>query len=94
MAIDGLIDDRWVRRYLTNMRTSISSKGQIVLPAALREQDRIMPGQQFEVERLNAGEYLLRRSAKAGTPGLVEWLRRCPASGWFRRIPSESTNEI
>jgi AbrB family looped-hinge helix DNA binding protein len=76
------------------MRTRISSKGQIVLPAELREQDRILPGQRFEVERVKAGEYLLRRSAKHGTPGLLEWLRSCPADGWFRTIPSESTDEI
>ncbi len=76
------------------MRTTISSKGQIVLPAELRAQDRIAPGQQFEVERIGAGEYLLRKSSGPAAPGLVEWLRGCPASGWFRRVPSESTDNI
>ena len=76
------------------MRTTISSKGQIVLPAELREQDGIAPGQQFEVERLKAGEYLLRRTAGPGEPGLVEWLRNCPDEGWFRSIPSESTEDL
>jgi len=41
------------------MKTHISSKGQIVLPARLRELDHIEPGQQFDVDRLSAGEYLL-----------------------------------
>jgi AbrB family looped-hinge helix DNA binding protein len=76
------------------MKTSISSKGQIVLPAALREQDRIVAGQQFEVERLNAGEYLLRRTAARDAAGVLDWLQSCPASGWFHSIPSESTDEI
>ena len=76
------------------MRTSISTKGQIVLPAELREQDRILPGQQFEVERLDEGKYLLRKVARPGQPGLVEWLRSCPVKDWFQPIPSESTDEI
>ena len=36
------------------MRTRVSSKGQIVLPAELRQQDAIEAGQEFEVERLEA----------------------------------------
>jgi hypothetical protein len=66
----------------------------MVLPAELREQDGIVPGQQFEVERLKAGEYLFRRTARQGAPGLLDWLRGCTASGWFRSIPFESTDEI
>jgi AbrB family looped-hinge helix DNA binding protein len=41
------------------MRTRVSSKGQIVLPAELRQQDGIEPGQQFDVERVDRGEYRL-----------------------------------
>ena len=33
------------------MKTVVSSKGQIVLPAELRERDQIVPGQRFEIER-------------------------------------------
>lgn len=76
------------------MKTTISSKGQIVLPAELRERDGIEAGQQFVVERLRAGEYVLRRAAGSGGPGLVEWLRSCPDTGWFRSIPSESTETL
>ncbi len=76
------------------MKTSISSKGQIVLPAELRQRDRIAPGQQFEVERLQAGEYLLRKVATPGTPGLLDWLRNCPDGAWFRSVPSESTDTL
>ncbi|NJM54997.1 MAG: hypothetical protein HC841_02905 [Verrucomicrobiae bacterium] len=48
------------------MKTIISSKGQIVLPAPLRERDRIATGQRFDIERLDAGQYLLKRRAGAG----------------------------
>lgn len=76
------------------MKTSVSSKGQIVLPAALRARDGIVPGQQFEVERLQPGEYLLRRLPQPGEPGLVAWLRNCPAQDWYQRVPSESTDAV
>jgi len=39
------------------MKTTVSSKGQIVLPAEIRKQDGIEAGQEFEIERLNRGEY-------------------------------------
>ena len=37
------------------MKTIVSTKGQIVIPSELRHRDRILPGQQFEIERLDAG---------------------------------------
>lgn len=76
------------------MKTTISSKGQIVLPAELREQDAIRPGEQFEVERIQAGHYVLKKLPARGSPGLVEWLRACPEQDWFRPIESESTAEL
>jgi AbrB family looped-hinge helix DNA binding protein len=76
------------------MKTVLSSKGQIILPAELRRQDRIRPGQQFEVERVDAGQYLLKKVPAGGQEGLVDWLLRCPERGWFHQVPSESTDEI
>jgi AbrB family looped-hinge helix DNA binding protein len=76
------------------MRTSISTKGQIVLPAELREQDGIVPGQQFEIERVEAGEYRLKKITKPVKKSLFQWLSECPEKGWFRALPSESTDTI
>jgi len=77
------------------MKTKISSKGQIVLPAELRQQDRIRTGQQFEVERLAAGQYLLKKISKQRKRGgLFEWLQACPEKGWFEPLPSESTDDL
>src|SRR6267142_3876782 len=83
-----------VRRYLTNMRTTVSSKGQIVLPAELREQDKIRPGQQFDVERVEPGQYLLKRISSGGEMDFVGWLLACPEKDWFQPIPSEMTDQI
>jgi AbrB family looped-hinge helix DNA binding protein len=76
------------------MRTRISSKGQIVLPAALRERDRIEAGQEFEVERVDRGEYRLVRVAPQANEGAVDWLLACPAKGYFVAISSESTDSL
>lgn len=76
------------------MKTSVSTKGQIVIPAELRQRDHILPGQQFEIERLEAGEYLLKRESATDNAGFVDWLLACPDKGWFEPIPSESTDSL
>ena len=76
------------------MRTTVSTKGQIVLPAELRQRDDIKPGQEFEVERLDADEYRLRRVTPAPNEGLVDWLLACPEKGYFVPIESESTDTL
>jgi AbrB family looped-hinge helix DNA binding protein len=76
------------------MRTTVSSKGQIVLPAELRRQDHIRPGQQFEIDRVDRGQYLLRQSSAPGDTSIVDWLLACPEKGWFRPLPSESTDDL
>lgn len=76
------------------MRTKISSKGQIVLPAELREQDRIRPGTEFEVERMRRGQYRLTRRTAHRNQGLVDLLLHCPGKGYFTPIESESTDEL
>jgi AbrB family looped-hinge helix DNA binding protein len=76
------------------MTTTVSSKGQVVLPAELREQDRIRPGQQFSIERLEAGEYLLKKVPVVDKVGLTDWLLACPEKGWFKPLPSESTDTL
>ncbi len=76
------------------MKTTISTKGQIVLPAELREVDGIVPGEQFDVERVSAGEYRLTRVAPPPNHGVVDWLRSCPSPGWFTPVQLESTDTI
>ncbi len=85
---------RSVRCYLTDMRTTISTKGQIVLPAELRAADGIEAGEEFEVDRVGPDEYRLTRLTPPPNRGLVEWLRSCPEDGWFVEIESESTDSL
>jgi len=75
------------------MKTTLSSKGQIVLPAKLRREDEIQPGDQFEVERLEAGSYVLRRVTDRPNRGLVSLLRSCPVQDWFVPFDRSSTTD-
>jgi len=75
------------------MKTTISSKGQLVLPRALRERDDIRSGQQFTVERIRAGEYRLVRQ-RARNEGLIARVLACPEKDWFVPLASESTDTL
>ncbi len=76
------------------MRTAVSTKGQIVIPAEIRRQDDIEPGQEFEIERVDRGEYRIVRLSPDKTHGLVDWLLACPEKGYFVPIDSESTDTL
>ena len=74
------------------MTTTVSTKGQIVLPAEIRERDDIEPGQEFEIERLDRGEYRLTRKERRRNVGLVALLLACPVTGWF--TPMDRTEGV
>ena len=89
------IDLILVSHYLPVMRTTVSTKGQIILPAGIRRQDHIKPGQEFEIERLDRGEYLLKRQKNPRNTGLVKLLLSCPVKDWFQSLErTETTDDI
>lgn len=75
------------------MRTTVSSKGQIVLPVEFRELDGIRAGREFDVERIEAGSYRLVRREPPHA-GIVDWLLACPEKDFFVAIPSASTDTL
>ena len=76
------------------MKIRIFPKGRIVLPLKLRQQDRIEAGQEFEVERLDRGEYRLKWCSAPPNEGVVDWLLSCPVKGFFVAVKSESTDTL
>jgi AbrB family looped-hinge helix DNA binding protein len=77
------------------MKTTISTKGQVVLPAEIRVRDDIRPGQVFEIETIDRGEYRLKRVGRRPNAGLVKLLLACPVKGWFTRMERiETTDSI
>ncbi len=77
------------------MKTILSTKGQVVLPAEFRKRDDVRPGQEFEIERIDRGVYRLKRTARRRNRGLVKLLLDCPVKDWFRPADrSETTDDI
>ena len=76
------------------MKTTISSKGQIVIPAEFRKQDKIEAGQAFDIDRVDRGEYRLLATDPPKNQGLVDTLLSCPVKDWFAPIDSESTDTL
>ncbi len=76
------------------MKTTVSSRGQIVLPADFRHMDRVEPGQEFDVERLDRGDYRFVRRAARRNDGAVDWLLACPQKDFFVPIDSELTDAL
>lgn len=77
------------------MRTTVSTKGQLTLPAKIRREDEIKSGQEFEIERLDRGEYLLKRTTRLRNKGLIKLLLSCPLNDWFQPLDrTETTDDI
>jgi AbrB family looped-hinge helix DNA binding protein len=76
------------------VKTRVSSKGQIVLPAEVRRLDKVEAGQEFEIERLHRGDYRLVRRSSVPNAGVVDWLLACPEKGFFVPVESESTDSL
>jgi hypothetical protein len=90
-----ILDTQKVRRYLNSfMKTTISSKGQIVLPAEFRQMGRIETGQEFEIKRLDPGDYRLVRRIPPPNEGAIDWLLACPHKDFFVPIESEPTDSL
>jgi len=75
------------------MTTTISSKGQIVLPAEFRRKDELQAGEEFEIERIERGEYVLRRVTQPPNQGLIDLLLACPVKGFLEGIVNKETTD-
>jgi len=56
--------------------------------------DRVEPGQVFDVERLDRGDYRFTRRAARPNEGAIDWLLACPQKNFFVPIVSESTDTL
>jgi AbrB family looped-hinge helix DNA binding protein len=72
------------------MTTVLSQKGQIVLPAPLREQLHLSPGDDFEVAVEDDDTITLRRISQPANRGLIELLLACPSPF---EIPARETDD-
>lgn len=63
------------------MTTVLSSKGQIVIPAAIREKYHFRAGDELLVEERD-DEIILKKARRPRKKTLVQWMRDCPASNF------------
>ncbi len=63
-----------------------------MLPKEIRELDGLRPGQVFEVERIDEGEYRLVRQSPHPNEGVVDGLLSCPERDFFRPVESSATD--
>jgi len=56
--------------------------------------DRVEAGQEFDVERVDRGEYRLIRRTAPPNEGAIAWLLACPQKDFFVPIDSESTDVL
>ncbi len=75
------------------MKTTISSKGRLLIPVEIRRQDHIEHGQEFIIERLQSGRYMLECKPKHPNEGLFEILLSCPVKDWFQPLVREETTD-
>jgi len=64
-------------------------------PSLIDWQDDIKSGQELEIERIDRGEYILKRTTKPRNRGLVKLLLSCPVKDWFQSLDrTETTDDI
>lgn len=56
--------------------------------------DRVEPGQVFDVERVDRGEYRLIRREPTPNQGAIDWLVSCPQKNFFVPVDSDSTDAL
>lgn len=52
-----------------------------------------MAGQEFEIERIDRGEYCLKRTTRPRNKGLVKLLLSCPVKDWFLPLDRTETTD-
>ena len=67
-----------------------------MLPAEIRQQDNIKPGQEFEVERIEPGEYRLKRKTRRKMRGWSSsfWPVQSKAGSSHCLLPKRPTTSI
>ena len=60
------------------MTTVLSSKGQVVIPAAIRQRHQFRVGDRLLIEERN-DEIVLKKAPRTRKKTLVQWMLDCPA---------------
>lgn len=61
------------------MMTTLSSKGQVVIPGPIRLRQQLRPGDQLVIEEREDG-IVLRKARRTRKRSLLQWMQDCPAA--------------
>ena len=77
------------------MTTTLSAKGQIVIPSAIRAQDELRAGDDFVIERIGPGRIVLERiSRRARGARIVRRTKGLPAIKTPQRAPRLTSRAV
>jgi len=57
----------------------MSSKGQIVIPASIRQRQKLRPGDELLIEEHDDG-LILKKARRPRKKSLVQWMQDCPVA--------------
>ncbi len=75
------------------MTTTLSARGQIVLPKEIRDQRRLRTGDDFEIFSDEPGTIVLRRVNYGSSADLLDLLLGCPTKG-FMKPPKRVLDQV
>jgi AbrB family looped-hinge helix DNA binding protein len=74
------------------MTTTLSSKGQIVIPAPIRERQRFRVGDELIIEE-REDEIVLKKAVHKRKKSLLQWMLDCPAADFqIKRLQDRPKN--
>ena len=75
------------------MTTTLSSKGQVVIPAAIRERQKLRPGDELLIEERD-DEVVLKKTRRRRKKSLVEWLQDCPVTDFRIERTADTPRDV
>jgi AbrB family looped-hinge helix DNA binding protein len=75
------------------MTTTLSSKGQVVIPAEIRERQKLRPGDELLVEERD-DEVVLKKVRRRRKKSLLMWMQECPANDFRIEHTTDAPRDI
>ncbi|HXS68539.1 MAG TPA: AbrB/MazE/SpoVT family DNA-binding domain-containing protein, partial [Candidatus Polarisedimenticolia bacterium] len=80
-------------RYRLTVTTTMSTKGQVVIPAEVRERQNLRPGDQLVIEE-RKDEVVLKKARRQRKKSLLQWMLDCPVSDFRIERLKEPAKDI
>ena len=75
------------------MTTTMSSKGQIVIPASIRQRHKLRPGDELLIEERD-DEFVLKKARRSRKKSLVQWMQDCPVADFHIERMKDTPRDV